>query len=89
MQIININGTQIDGIDYTETFSPIIKPGTIRLVLTLALVYNWEIKQLDVKNAFLHGTLNEDIFMEQLPGMSDPNFSHHVCRLLKAIYGLR
>lgn len=80
---------QIDGIDYTETFSPVIKPGTIRLVLTLALANNWEIKQLDVKNAFLHGTLNEDIFMQQPPGMFDPNFPNHVCKLLKAIYGLR
>lgn len=80
---------QINGIDYTETFSPVIKPGTIRLVLSLALVNIWEIKQLDVKNAFLHGTLNEDIFMKQPPGMFDPNFPNHVCKLLKAIYGLR
>ncbi|KZV20191.1 cyanohydrin beta-glucosyltransferase-like [Dorcoceras hygrometricum] len=46
---------QIDGIDYVETFSPVIKPGTIRLVLSLDMVQRWDIRQLDVKNAFLHG----------------------------------
>jgi hypothetical protein len=48
---------QIDGIDYIETFSPVIKPGTIRIILTIALVKHWPIRQLDVKNAFLHSNI--------------------------------
>jgi hypothetical protein len=62
---------QIDGIDFTETFSPVVKPSTIRMVITIAHVQRWSIRQLDVKNAFLYGFLSEDIFMEQPPGMSD------------------
>lgn len=80
---------QINGIDYTDTFSPVIKPGTIRLVLSLALVRHWDIRQLDVKNAFLHGILTEDIYMEQPPGMIDPKFPNHVCKLRRALYGLK
>jgi histone deacetylase 1/2 len=72
---------QIDGIDYIETFSPVIKPGTIRIILTIALVKHWPIRQLDVKNAFLHGNIMEDIYMAQPPGMADQQNPMHVCKL--------
>ncbi|GMJ13790.1 cysteine-rich RLK (RECEPTOR-like protein kinase) 8 [Hibiscus trionum] len=80
---------QVEGIDYTGTFSPVIKPGTIRLVLSLALVQRWDIRQLDVKNVFLHGFISEDIFMGQPTGMHDSIFPSHVCKLKKALYGLK
>jgi hypothetical protein len=80
---------QIDGIDFTETFSPVVKPSTIRMVITVALVQQWSIRQLDVKNAFLYGFLSEDLFMEQPPEMSDSQYPTHVCKLQRALYGLK
>ena len=76
---------QVDGLDYIETFSPVIKPGTIRMVITIALVKKWPIRQLVVKkNAFLHGLISEDIHMEQPPGMADLEHPTHVCKLQKS-----
>ncbi|OMO89784.1 Integrase, catalytic core [Corchorus capsularis] len=77
------------GLDYDETFSPVVKAPTIRLVLSLACSYNLDLQQLDVKNAFLHGNLNEDVYMQQPQGFVDPTRPGHVCRLQKAIYGLK
>jgi hypothetical protein len=56
---------QQHGIDYHETFSPIIKPATIRTILSLATSRNWPLRQLDINNAFLHGTLDGDVYMQQ------------------------
>uniref|UniRef100_A0A2N9FTS7 Uncharacterized protein n=1 Tax=Fagus sylvatica TaxID=28930 RepID=A0A2N9FTS7_FAGSY len=80
---------QLEGLDFYETFSPVIKPTTIRLVLSLAITQGWSLRQLDVKNAFLHGHLKEVVYMEQPSGFSDPINPTHVCRLHKAIYGLK
>ena len=80
---------QEDGFDYDETFSPVVKITTVRILLSLAISKKWFIHQLDVSNVFLHGDLKELIFMEQLPGFVNTNFPHHVCQLKKSLYGLK
>ncbi|GKV25507.1 hypothetical protein SLEP1_g34939 [Rubroshorea leprosula] len=77
------------GHDYSNTFSPVIKPTTIHTVFTIAVSQAWSIWQLDVNNAFLHGKVEEDLYMAQLAGFVDHNLPHHVCKLKKAIYGLK
>uniref|UniRef100_A0A2N9GWX8 Integrase catalytic domain-containing protein n=1 Tax=Fagus sylvatica TaxID=28930 RepID=A0A2N9GWX8_FAGSY len=77
------------GVDFDETFSPVIKPPTVRLVLSLAVSLNWPLRQLDVKNAFLHGALKEEVYMTQPQGYIDSQHPSHVCKLLKSIYGLK
>uniref|UniRef100_A0A2N9I4W8 Reverse transcriptase Ty1/copia-type domain-containing protein n=1 Tax=Fagus sylvatica TaxID=28930 RepID=A0A2N9I4W8_FAGSY len=74
---------QEDDINYTETFSPVIKPTTIRVLLALAVQFSWSIRQLDVSNAFLHGFLLEDAFMEQPRGFIDPTHPNHYYTLTR------
>jgi len=78
----------IEGLDYCETFSPVAKMTTVRMFLALPSINNWFLHQLDVNNAFLHGDLHEDVYMESLQGVqsSKPN---QVCRLNKSLYGLK
>ncbi|KAL0447908.1 UNVERIFIED_CONTAM: Retrovirus-related Pol polyprotein from transposon RE1 [Sesamum latifolium] len=78
---------QIEGVDYTDNFSPVAKTVTVRLLLTLAAAYSWPLHQLDVNNAFLHGYLEEDLYMVPPEGYSvAPDL---VCKLERSIYGLK
>ena len=81
--------SQTTGLDYFETFSPMVKPTTIWIVFPLAMSKNWHVKQLDMRNAFLHGELGEYMFMVQPHSLVDSNNPFYVCKLQKALYGLK
>ena len=80
---------QTPGVAYDESFSPVIKASTIRIVFTIAVSRGWDIQQIDINNAFLNGDLKEEVFMTQPEGFSDSAKPHHVCRFRKALYGLK
>jgi choline-glycine betaine transporter len=81
--------SQEHGIDFDETFSPVVKPSTIRVILSVALSLNWWIRQLDVKNAFLHGKLSELVYCHQPTGFIVSTCPDHVGRLSRALYSLK
>ena len=81
--------TQTFGIDYQETFAPVAKLNTVRVLLSCAVNQGWDLQQLDVKNAFLHGELEEEVYMEIPPGFSCDKTQDKVCKLKRALYGLK
>ena len=81
--------TQTYTVDYAETFSPVAKISSIRILISLVANLGWPLFQLDIKNAFLNGNLKEEVYMEQPPRFVAHRESGKVCRLHKAIYGLK
>lgn len=81
--------TQREGIDYTKIFSPVVKHTSIRMLLSLVIERGLELEQLDVKTAFLHGHLDETIYMKQPEGYTQKGNEEMVCLLKKSLYGLK
>jgi hypothetical protein len=80
---------QTYGIDYEETYSPVAKMTTIKAIIAMVAAKGWSLHRMDVKNAFLHGDLQEEVYMEHPPGYVDQTHPNLVCRLKKALYGLK
>ncbi|KAE8907367.1 Retrovirus-related Pol polyprotein from transposon TNT 1-94 [Phytophthora fragariae] len=80
---------QVYGIDYLEVYSPVVRLETLRVLLTLAAVWDYEIHQMDVTTAFLNGKIDVEVYMEQPDGFKVPGKETWVCRLLKSLYGLK
>ena len=80
---------QTYGVDYSNIFSPIAKMTFVQLFISLATTYNWDLHHLDIKNAFLHGNLQEEVYMEQTPRFVAQGEIGRVCRLRKSLYGLK
>ena len=81
--------TQRYGVDYQETFAPIAKMNTVRILLSLAAILGWSLQQFDVKNVFLLGDLEEEVYMKALLGYDRKLGKNKVCKLKKALYGLK
>ena len=81
--------TQVQGIDYKETFSLVVRYESIRYLLAHATLQDWEIEAMDVKLAYLHGVLEEEIYMEQPKGFVAKGEEDKVCKLVCSLYGLK
>ena len=81
--------TQVEGIDFDESFTPVARLESIQILLSIACIINFKLYQMGMKSAFLNGFLNEEVFVEQPKGFQDPHFPDHVFRLKKTLYGLK
>ena len=81
--------TQVEGVDFDESFAPVERLESIRILVSIACTMNFKLYQMDVKCAFLNGYLNEEVLVEQPKGFKDPHFPDHVLRLKKALYSLK
>ncbi|CAL2254329.1 unnamed protein product [Prunus armeniaca] len=81
--------TQIKGIDFDETFAPVARLESVRLLLAIACHLKFKLYQMDVKNSFFNGILNEEVYVEQPKGFEDPHYPNDVFWLKKALYGLK
>jgi hypothetical protein len=81
--------TQIEGVNFDETFAPVTRLESIKIILYIACHLGFKLYQMDVKNAFLNCVLQEEVYVEQPKGFQDPHHPHHVYKLKKALYGLK
>lgn len=80
---------QMVGVDFLETFSPVVKLVSVRLMFSLAATHKWDVQHIDVNNAFLNGTIDALVYMHQPEGFIDNHHPDYVCQLKRSLYGLR
>ena len=81
--------TQVEGLDFGETYTPVVRLEAIRILLAYAFAHNINLYQIDVKSVFLNGYINKEVYVEQPPGFKDDKKPNHVYKLKKALYGLK
>jgi hypothetical protein len=81
--------SQVEGLDFGETFAPVARLESIRILLAYATYHGFKLYQMDVKSAFLNGPIKEEVYVEQPPGFEDSEYPNHVYKLSKALYGLK
>jgi hypothetical protein len=81
--------TQIEGVDFDETFAPVARLESIRILLSIACHLGFKLYQMDLNSAFLNGVLQEEVYVEQPKGFQDPHHPYHVYKLKKVLYGLK
>ena len=81
--------SQKEGIDYEETFAPVARYTSIRTIIALAAKMKWKLHQMDMKTTFLNGVIEEEVYIEKTQGFEVEDMKSHVCRLKKALYGLK
>jgi len=89
VRLVAKGNSQQHGVDYTEVFAPVAKMDAVRMIIAFAAQKSWKISQLDVKFVFLHGKLDEDVYVEQPRGYKKKGSEHKVYKLHKALYGLK
>ena len=88
-RLVAIEYSQAYGLNYVNTFSPTAKMTSVRVLVSWAVTYHWPLNQLDIKNVFLNGILDEEVYMEQPPGFVTQWKCANVCKLKKSLYSLK
>jgi hypothetical protein len=81
--------SQVEGLDFDETYAPVARLESIRILFAYATYHGFKLYQIDVKSAFLNGLIKEEVYVEQPPSFGDSEYPNHVYKLLKALYGLK
>jgi hypothetical protein len=81
--------SQVEGLDFSETYAPVARLESIRILLAYATYHGFKLYQMDVKRAFLNGPIKEEVYVEQPPGFEDSEYPNHVYKLSMALYGLK
>jgi hypothetical protein len=87
-QLVAKGYSQVKGLDFDETYAPVARLESIRILLAYATYHGFKLCQMDVKSAFLNGPIKEEVYVEQPPGFEDSEYPSHVYKLSKALYGL-